>query len=243
MEVVDVEALHAARLHALQSLAGSLRPLWEQAYQANRAAGPYRYEPGLAGQRTLRNLCLACLVTIADDAAVHLALAQFQEADNMTDQMAAFAALVHSDRPERERVIAGFYHQWQGEPLVLDKWFAVQATAPLPETLPAVQELMRHPAFQLKNPNRVRALLGSFAGGNPLCFHDSSGKGYHFLAEQILALDPLNPQIAARLAARLGRGRRYDAARRGLMQVQLERIAATPSLSRDVYEVVSRSLG
>ena len=242
MEVVDVEAIHAARAFARQTLAQSLRPLWEQVYQANRATGPYHYAPALAGQRALRNLCLTYLVTLEDEAAVQLALAQFAKADNMTDQMAAFAALAHSARPERHQVIADFYHQWQTDPLVLDKWLAVQATAPLPETLREVQALMDHPAFQLKNPNRVRALIGSFAGGNPLCFHEGSGKGYAFLTEQILALDPLNPQIAARLAARLGRGERYDAGRRGLMRTQLERIAASPSLSRDVYEVVSKSL-
>jgi aminopeptidase N len=243
MEVVGVEAIHAARTFARQTLARSLRSLWEQVYQANRATGPYRYQPGLAGQRALRNLCLTYLVTLEDDAAVQLAFVQFRGADNMTDQMAAFAALAHSARPERHQVIADFYQQWQGDPLVLDKWLAVQATAPLPETLGEVQGLMAHPAFQLKNPNRVRALIGSFAGGNPLCFHEMSGRGYTFLAEQILALDPLNPQIAARLAARLGRGARYDKGRRALMRAQLERIVASPSVSRDVYEVVSKSLG
>jgi aminopeptidase N len=243
MEVVDVEAIHAARTFARQTLAHSLRPLWEQVYQANRAIGPYRYQPGLAGQRALRNLCLTYLVTLEDDAAVQLAFVQFRGADNMTDQMAAFASLAHSARPERHLVIAGFYQQWQSDPLVLDKWLGVQATAPLPETLGEVQALMAHPAFQLKNPNRVRALIGSFAGGNPLCFHEMSGRGYTFLAEQILALDPLNPQIAARLAARLGRGGRYDKGRRALMRAQLERIVASPSVSRDVYEVVSKSLG
>ena len=243
MEVVDVEAIHAARHFARQTLAQSLRSLWEQVYQANRATGPYRYQPGLAGQRALRNLCLTYLVTLEDDAAVQLAFVQFRGADNMTDQMAAFAALAHSARPERHQVIAGFYQQWQTDPLVLDKWLGVQATAPLPETLGEVQGLMAHPAFQLKNPNRVRALIGSFAGGNPLCFHEMSGRGYTFLAEQILALDPLNPQIAARLAARLGRGARYDKGRRALMRAQLERIVASPSVSRDVYEVVSKSLG
>ncbi|MBU1406003.1 MAG: aminopeptidase N [Proteobacteria bacterium] len=243
MEMVAVEAIHASRLFARQTLACSLRPLWEQTYQANRVDGPYHYEPALAGQRALRNLCLTYLVTLEDEGAVQLALAQFAKSDNMTDQMAAFAALAHSARPERRQVIADFYQQWQGDPLVLDKWLAVQATAPLPETLAEVQALMVHPAFQLKNPNKVRALIGSFAAGNPLCFHEVSGKGYSFLAEQILALDPLNPQIAARLAARLGRGARYDEKRRGLMRAQLERIAANKSLSRDVYEVVSKSLG
>ncbi len=243
MEVVDVEAIHAARTFARQTLAQALHPQWEQAYQANRVDGPYRYAPKLAGQRALRNLCLAYLVILEDDAAIQLALTQFRGADNMTDQMAAFASLAHSARPERQQVIGDFYQQWQSDSLVLDKWFAVQATAPLPETLAEVRALMNHPAFQLKNPNKVRALIGSFAASNPLCFHELSGKGYSFLAEQILALDPLNPQIAARLAARLGRGARYDAARRGLMRGQLERIAASPSLSRDVYEVVSKSLG
>jgi len=243
MEVVDVEAIHAARTFARQTLARALRPLWEQVHQANRVDGSYRYAPELAGQRALRNLCLAYLVNLEDDGAVQMALDQFAKSDNMTDQMAAFAALAHAARPERQQVIADFYQQWQGDSLVLDKWFAVQATAPLPETLAEVQALMAHPAFQLKNPNKVRALVGSFAAGNPLCFHESSGKGYRFLAEQILALDSLNPQTAARLAARLGRGARYDATRRDLMRAQLERIAARPTLSRDVYEVVSKSLG
>ena len=242
MAIVDIEAIHAARTFARQTLARSLRPLWEKTYQVNRATGPYRYEPGLAGQRALRNLCLAYLMTIEDEAAVKLTLAQFRGADNMTDQLAAFAALVHTARPERRQVMADFYQQWQNDSLVLDKWFAAQATAPLPETLAEVQGLMGHPAFQLKNPNKVRALVGSFAAGNPLCFHEPSGRGYTFLAEQILALDPLNPQIAARLAARLGRGARYDENRRALMRAQLERLAASPSLSRDVYEVVSKSL-
>ena len=243
MEAVDVEAIHAARTFARQILARSLRSLWEQVYQANRVDGPYRYDPELAGQRALRNLCLAYLVSLEDDGAVRLALTQFRGADNMTDQMAAFSTLAHSGRPERQQVIADFYQQWQGDSLVLDKWFAVQATAPLPETLGEVQALMSHPAFQLKNPNKVRALLGSFAAGNPICFHELSGRGYIFLAEQILALDPLNPQVAARLAARLGRGARYDETRRGLMRGELERIVANKSLSRDVYEVVSKSLG
>lgn len=243
MEVVDVEAIHAVRNFARRTLGASLRPLWEKAYQANRTPGPYRYEPKLAAHRTFANLCLSYLVTIEDDASVGLALAQFRAANNMTDQLASFAALAHSARPERRQVIDDFYQQWQGDTLVLDKWFAVQATAPLPETLSEVQALLNHSAFQLKNPNKVRALLGSFAGGNPLCFHELSGRGYAFLTEQILALDPLNPQIAARLTARLGRGARYDETRQGLMRAQLERIVATPSLSRDVYEVASKSLG
>ncbi|MGV1099639.1 aminopeptidase N [Thiovibrio sp. JS02] len=242
MEVVDVEAIHAARLFVRQALAKSLRPLWEKVYQDNRSPEPYRYTPEGAGARALKNLCLFHLISLEDAEATALCLAQFAEADNMTDQLAAFSALCHSARPERQQVIAAFHAQWRHDTLVLDKWFSVQATAPLPETLAEVRSLTAHPAFQLKNPNKVRALLGAFAGANPLCFHDPAGRGYAFLAEQIIALDPLNPQVAARLTARLSRGNRYDENRRALMRAELERIGAAPSLSRDVYEVVSKSL-
>jgi len=242
MEVIDVEGIHAARLFVRRSLAGALQPLLLQVYRASQCPDPYRYDPVLAGKRALKNLCLFYLATLEDEAGIALCLNQFAGAGNMTDQLAAFAALCHSARAERRKVIDDFYAQWQAETLVLDKWFSVQATTPQPGTLREVQTLMAHPAFNLANPNKVRALIGAFAGGNPLCFHDPSGSGYAFLAEQILALDPLNSQIAARLTARLSRGRRYDAQRRQLMRAQLERIVAVKSLSRDVYEVASKSL-
>jgi aminopeptidase N len=139
-------------------------------------------------------------------------------------------------------VLAEFAARWGDEPLVMDKWFAVQATAPAPATLAKVRELMGHPAFRFSNPNRVRALIGTFAGANPLAFHQAGGDAYRFLAEQILALDPHNPQIAARLAARLSHWRRYDQQRQQLMRAELHKIAAAPKLSRDVYEVVNKSL-
>ena len=242
MAEIDVEAIHGARLFVRRTLARALRPLWEKTHAEGRGKEPYRYAPALAGARALRNLALSFLMSLEDEEGTSLCLAQFAEADNMTDQLAALTALSHSSRPERQELLAAFSRQWRHEPLVLDKWFSVQATAPLPGTLAEVRSLLDHPAFQRKNPNKVRALLGSFAGANPLCFHDPSGSGYAFLAEQIIVLDPLNPQVAARLAARLGRGRRYDAVRRRLMREQLERILAVPSLSRDVYEVVSKSL-
>jgi aminopeptidase N len=242
MAVVDVEAIHAVRRFVRRTLAASLRPLWKKVYEENRSRESYRYEPILAGRRALKNLALSTLMGLEDDWATELCLAQFHGADNMTDQLAAFTALCHSARPERQEAMASFYRQWQEESLVLDKWFSVQAGAPLPGTLAEVRGLLAHPAFQLKNPNKVRALIGVFAAANPLCFHAADGSGYDFVAEQVLALDAINPQIAARLAIRLSRGHRYDAHRRGLMRVQLERILARPGLSRDVYEVATRSL-
>jgi len=243
MAVVDVEAIHAVRLFVRRALASSLRPLWEKMYEENRSREPYRYEPELAGRRALKNLALAALMSLEDDQAAELCLAQFRGADNMNDQLAAFTALCHSARPERQEAVASFYRQWREDSLVLDKWFSVQAGAPLPSTLAEVRGLLAHPAFQLKNPNKVRSLIGVFAAANPLCFHAGNGSGYEFVADQVLALDAINPQIAARLAIRLSRGHRYDAGRQNLMRAQLERILARPGLSRDVYEVAARSLG
>ncbi|MFZ5774891.1 MAG: aminopeptidase N [Thermodesulfobacteriota bacterium] len=242
METIDVEAIHAARRFARRQLALALRPLWEEIYHANRPTGPYRYTPAEAGRRELKNLALASLAAIEDDAAAALCLAQFREADNMTDQQAAFTALVHSARPERRQAVEEFYARWQADTLVLDKWFSVQATAPQPETLGRVKELLGHPAFRIKNPNKVHSLIGSFAGANPLCFHAADGAGYAFLAEQIMALDPINPHVAARLARRLGRWKRYDPARQELMRAALSRILGRGALSRDLYEVASKGL-
>lgn len=140
------------------------------------------------------------------------------------------------------RLLASFYEQWRHDPLVLDKWFAVQATAPLPTTLGAVRLLLDDPAFSIRNPNKVRALIGAFAGGNPVCFHAADGAGYDFLATQVLLLDGLNPQVAARMVSPLSRWHRYDAGRQELMRQELERVAAAPALSKDVYEVVVKSL-
>ncbi|HIJ78133.1 MAG: aminopeptidase N [Desulfobulbaceae bacterium] len=242
MAVVDVDAIHAVRRFVRQSLATSLEDEFTSLYHANHFKEPYRYDPGSAGERAIKNLCLAYLMTMENDAATKLCLAQFDTTDNMTDQLAAFSGLAHSARPERHEVVARFYEQWQSDALVLDKWFAVQATAPQPTTLGTVVRLLEHPAFQMKNPNKVRALIGSFAAGNPICFHDATGAGYRFLADRIILLDGINPQIASRLTARFSRWQRYDQARQQMMRLQLERILAKDQLSSDVYEIASKSL-
>jgi aminopeptidase N len=242
MAVVDVEAIHAVRRFVRQSLAAALRDDFTALYHANHFNEPYRYDPVLAGERSVKNLCLSYLMTLEDDVAVDLCLAQFDSTDNMTDQLAAFMGLAHSACPERLEVVARFYEQWQDDNLVLDKWFAVQATAPQPTALATVKKLLDHPAFHLKNPNKVRSLIGSFAAGNPVCFHDATGVGYQFLADQIMLLDAMNPQIASRLTARFSRWQRYDQARQQLMRTQLERILAMAKVSKDVYEIASKSL-
>jgi len=160
----------------------------------------------------------------------------------MSDALAALRVLSHLDCAEREEALADFEARWRHEPLVLDKWFALQAASRLPDTLDRVRSLLGHPVFTMRNPNRVRALIGTFAA-NPVRFHGADGGGYRFLAERILELDPVNPQVAARLATAFSPWRRYDPERRDRMQAQLEGIAGREGLSKDVYEIVTRALG
>ena len=171
-----------------------------------------------------------------------LGAAQFEAADNMTDSIAALACLNDIKGPEREKAFDDFYLRWKDDHLVLDKWFALRASSSLSETLSDVRELMGHPAFSIRNPNKVRALIGGFCAGNQLRFHAADGGGYEFLADQVMVLDELNPQVAARLLAPLGQWRRFDSDRQELIQGQLDRVLAKPGLSRDVYEIASKSL-
>ena len=182
------------------------------------------------------------LISAADEAqAAKLAKAQFDSADNMTDRQGALAVLVSLDAPERGQALDAFYDRFKGEPLVIDKWFALQASAQRPDTLDEVIRLSKHPDFTISNPNRLRSLAGMF-GGNHWAFHRADGRGYAFLADMIIAADKLNPQIAARMVPPLGRWRRFEPKRAALMRQQLERIAAAPGLSKDTYEQVSKSL-
>ncbi len=187
----------------------------------------------------MRNACLSYLCAAGDTG---LAAAQFESAGNMTDSLAALAELAATDLPAREAALAAFHARWKDEALVLDKWFSIQATSRRPQTLDEVRRLMRHPDFDLRNPNRVRALVGAFAAGNPVRFHDASGAGYRLLADVLLALDPQNGQTAARMLDPLGAWRRQDAARGALMRAELERILALPGLSRLSYEKASKAL-
>ncbi len=242
MAVVDVDGIHAVRQAARtewgQVLAGKLR----ETYDRLAALDETSIDMGAIGRRALRNFCLGALAASDPVAGAALAWAQFTAERTMTDVLAALGALVQIRCPERDAALAAFHAKWRNDGLVLDKWFALQASSTLPGTLAAVQALAEHPDFDAGNPNRVRALVGSFAF-NRAQFHAASGAGYAFLADTVLALDPRNSQIAARMVTPLGAWRRYDAARQALMQAELRRIRDTPGLSRGTFEMASRSFG
>ena len=241
MDVVDPEAIHVVCRFVRRSLAQRLRGSFEQVYRDNLSGGEFSIDADAVGRRALQNVCLGYLMTLDDADSRALCVAQFEAAHNMTDVIAALACLVNSDGPERDPALDAFYRRWADEPLVVDKWLGLQAGCRRSDTLARVQALMQHPAFTLKNPNKVRALIGAFTA-NQARFHAADGQGYEFVATQVLALDALNPQVAARLCNAFSQWRRYDAGRQAAMKQQLERMIAQPGLSRDVYEVVSKSL-
>ena len=241
VEEVDPDALHAARNALSYKLAAKLKGDLLLACQAFKTPGEYSPDAKSSGERALRNLCLSYLMQLGDQAVVSLCLAQFDRADNMTDAMAALAALVNHDSNLRHEVLDRFYQKWSGEPLVVDKWLAVQAASRLPDTLDNVKHLTQHAAFEIRNPNKVYALIRTF-GANHVHFHAANGSGYAFLADQVVALDSLNPQIAARIVRCFDRWKKFDSARQKHAKDALKRIQALPSLSKDTSEIVVRSL-
>ena len=240
--VIDVDAIHQAREFIRKTLAQTLSTEFERLYKANNLDESGSFEAHAVGRRRLKNTCLSYLIKLETGEIYQLAEQQFYSAGNMTDQMAALSVIVNSLHPAKARSLDSFYHQWRREALVIDKWFALQASSSMPNTFATVQALLRHPAFDLKTPNRVRALIGAFSQANPVHFHAKNGEGYRFLADQVLALNTLNPQIASRMVTGLAQWRRYDAGRQILMKQQLQRIIDTEHLSRDVYEIASKSL-
>ncbi|HUC16284.1 MAG TPA: aminopeptidase N [Acetobacteraceae bacterium] len=243
METADTDGIHDVREAARLAIGRALHKDFLATYERLTDTGPYEIEGLAIGRRALRNAALAYLAAADAKLGVTLAMRQFEAGQNMTDVLAALAVLATLDTPERDAALEEFYKAWRGDALVLDKWFAIQATSPLPGTVAAVETLTRHADFDLKNPNRVRALIGSFSQGNQVRFHDSSGAGYRLLAETIIRLDPMNPQVAARLVSPLGQWRRVAADRRRMMQEELRRILAAPRLSKNVHEMAARSLG
>ena len=241
MAVADPDAIHAVREAARAAIGLQLLPILEATYQQLSDAGPYQVDGASIGRRALRNACLAYIAAGNNRHGAALAKSQFDTWQNMTDVLAALSVLCGIDCPQRTGALASFYRAWHEDDLVLDKWFAIQAMSKL-GTPQAVRALSEHSDFDLRNPNRVRALVGSFAAGNPVRFHDASGAGYRFLADTIIELDPRNPQVAARMVAPLGQWRRVDAARQALMQGELRRILELPGLTRNTFEMVSKSL-
>jgi aminopeptidase N len=239
LALVDPKAVHASR-DALRRAVGSA--LLDDLVAAQSMTAPGSdLSPQAKGVRRLRSVALG-LIAAADPArGVALAKAQYDAADNMTDRQAGLATLVSLDGPEREAALADFYDRYRGDTLVIDKWFSLQAMASRADTLDQVDRLRGHGDFTMKNPNRLRALAGAFAS-NPWVFHSGNGRGYRMLADFIIAADAINPQVAARLVPPLGRWRRFVEPHGSAMRAELERVAATPRLSKDVFEQVTKSL-
>lgn len=193
-------------------------------------------------RRDLNHVCLSYLMCLKEDETINICMDKIENATNMTEVLSALTILSHDDNSKRQLALDKFYEKWKHDAQVVEKWFAIQASSDLPDVLDKVKALMQHEAFTLTNPNKVRSLVGRFCAGNIAHFHKSDGSGYAFLADQVLELDSMNPQIAARLIQNMSRWRRYDENRQSLMKKQLERILAKKDLSKDVYEIASRSL-
>ncbi len=240
-EVVDVEAIHRGRQRVRTAIGEQLADLLEARYHALATREAYRPYSAQVAARSLRNTCLAYLAQ-AGEKGVELAMAQYREAGNMTDRQAALTTVVNCGcEAQREALLADFYQAYEHESLVVNQWFQVQALCPQPGNLERVRTLMAHPAFSLRNPNKVRSLVGAFCSANPVNFHRADAAGYELLVDVVTELNNANPQIAARLLTPLTRWRRYGA-RSEPMRRALDSIAALPDLSKDVYEVVSKSL-
>ncbi len=243
---VDIDSIHFARVRVERKVAQLLYDVFLDVYNRLSNDEPFSTSSAAIAQRSLKNKAMHYLMLSGSDEAVDLCRKQFANATNMTDELAAFTAIVHSPKAQvkalKADVLARFYDKWKHESLVVNNWFAVQASSPLPGTLTEVESLMNHEAFDMNNPNKIRSLIGGFAMRNPVNFHNKKGDGYAFLTDQILYLNQKNPQIASRLMTPLTKWQRYDESRQSLMKAQLERIKSEKGLSKDVFEVVEKSL-
>ena len=241
MDIVDPDALHASRNALRHALAFHFKDLLLETYGNQKIETPYSPDAASSGKRALRNLALSYLMELETSDVVALCYEQFGQSNNMTEQSAALTALANSNAPQRAIALDSFYGKWQDEPLIVDKWLAVQAGSRLPGTLARVTGLLAHPAFDLKVPNKVYSLIRAFSA-NHVRFHAADGGGYAFLADQVLALDKLNPQVAARIARGFDRWKRFDPDRQSKSRFQLERIRDAAGLSKDVAEIVGKAL-
>ncbi len=244
--VVDPQAIHEARAALRRGLGTTLAASWRSTYHAHHRPEPYRPDPAAAGRRALKSLALAYLTSAGDPEAFDLARTQLDRADNLTERHGALVAILHSAAPFKEAVLAEVERAWRGEPLLMNKWLALQATAPAqpgePPVLERVRSLLRHDAYSEKNPNSVYALVLGFVNSNPAEFHRADGSGYAFWTEQVLRLDRLNPIVAARVARALDRWRRYTPERRDRMHDALREVSRHAALSRDTREIVDKAL-
>ena len=241
MDGVNPQAIHLARQFIRRTIGAQLKDELRAQYEANLTPGEYSPDAVSAGRRGLKNLALAYLCAAADPIGALLAREQYDNARNMTDRVAALASLIHARADNAEVALQQFYQEFEGEALVVDKWFSIQAGAPGSDVA-QVRSLMRHQAFTMKNPNRARSLIFAFCNGNPAQFHAADGSGYAFWAEQVMTLDAINPQVASRLARSMDRWRRYAPALQSQMKKALQQVAGMKKLSNDVREIVSKAL-
>ena len=245
-EVADVDAIHEARDAVRLLLLNKLKGLFLSVYKLNQSSASYQMDSNDVAQRGLKNVCLSYLMMSSDTEAIDLCVGQFEAADNMTDASAAIRALINCPAEAaavpREKALTTFYERWSNEALVIDQWFGMQASCPLPGAIDRVKNLLRHDAFTMKNPNRMRSVVVSFAFQNTVNFHQKDGSGYEFLADCVIELNGINPQMAARVLSPLTRWRKYDAERQAMMKAQLTRILDEEKLSPDVFEIASKSI-
>ena len=239
---IDPDAIYQARLRFRKSLGKTLKSDLTAIYESLALSGPYSPDAASTGKRALRNVALGILSARGGRSAVSRLRDHYKHATNMTDVMAALEIFNDVDAPARDAVLKSFYKRWKKDPLVLDKWFSVQARSPLHGTAELVAELMKHPQFSIKNPNRVRAVAGAFAMGNPVQFNAADGKGYKLVADIVLELNGFNALMAARLLGSFEMWRMMEPKRQSAARKQLERVAKTKNLSRDVYEIAEKML-
>jgi aminopeptidase N len=239
---VDPDAIFAARVALRRSIGNRLGSALREAYRQMSDETAYSPDATSAGQRALKNMCLDLLAASGSATAIALATRQYHTADNMTDQMAALSTLSLQDVPERQAALDDFYRRFSTDPLVIDKWLALQAAIPESGTLDRVRGLAKHSVFSLANPNRVRSLIGAFAQANQTQFNRADGQGYAFVADTVLALQAKNPQVAARLMTAFRSWRALEPVRRGKAEAALRQVAAAAGLSGDVKDIVDRSL-
>ena len=241
-DVIDVDGIHAARKLVTEGIGAKYLAEFKQLYQDNADTGTYSVSPEAVGKRRLKNTALRYIQAANEALAVELALDQYKTAKNMTDKVAALGILTDSKSDAHAFAFEDFYKTWKNDPLVLDKWFSLQAIADRQDVPEIVSKLLSHPDFTYKNPNRLRSLIGSFASGNQKWFHRADGAGYKLLSETVIKLNSINPSTAARILTPLRQWRKYDASRKRLMENELKRILSEKDISNDVYEIVTKSL-
>ncbi|MCK5898270.1 MAG: aminopeptidase N, partial [Methylococcales bacterium] len=242
MTPIDVDAIHQAREFIKRQLAEKFQHQFSALYQKHHQDHSAQLDAISMGNRCIKNCCLTYLSQLNTPETQQLMAKQFESARNMTDKIAALGFIINNQHPQQSHYLESFYQQWQHDALVIDKWFALQATSSHTQTFKNVQALLKHDAFDLKNPNRMRSLIGSFSRGNPVRYHAKNGEGYQFLADHVILLNAINPQVASRMLTTLTQWQRFDQSRQKLMKMQLERIVNTKNISKDVYELASKSL-